>query len=59
MTGGRNLFGRAITVGIPTRVERRQQIGRLFVGVPRLFGLPIASNIFVSRLRNRLNENTD
>jgi outer membrane protein assembly factor BamA len=53
-----NLFGRAITAGTSVRYERRQQILRGFLGVPRLFGLPISSHVFGSRQRNSIGEDT-
>ena len=47
----RNLFGRAIRTGLAGRVQRRQQAGRVFLSMPALFGLPVASNVFLSRSR--------
>ena len=50
----RNLLGRAATVGLSARVERREQTGRTFLTLPSLFGLPIGSSLFLSRSRTHL-----
>ena len=47
----RNLLGFGATVGLSARLRRDQQIGRAFVGANRFFGLPLRSNLFLSRSR--------
>jgi outer membrane protein assembly complex protein YaeT len=47
----RNLFGSGATAGLSARVRRDQQVGRLYLGTSRFFGLPLRSNVFVSRSR--------
>lgn len=41
-----NLFGRALTAGVATRVERDYQRLNLFGQAPSFFGLPVRSSIF-------------
>ncbi len=50
----RNLLGRGATVGLSARLRRDQQIGRVFVGANRFFGLPLRSNLFLSRGREEI-----
>ncbi len=52
----RNLFGRAFTAGISTRVERRDQTARTFLSMPSLFGLPVTSNVFAARTRTEFGD---
>ncbi len=52
----RNLFGRALTAGVSTRVERRNQTARTFLSMPSLFGLPITSNVFAARSRTEFGD---
>jgi len=49
----RNLFGRAATAGLSLRYTREAQIARAFVRAPSFFGLPISSNLFASKARER------
>jgi hypothetical protein len=42
------------TVGLSARLRSDQQIGRLFVGANRFFGLPLRSNLFLSRGREEI-----
>jgi len=49
-----NLFGVGATVGLSARLRRDQQIGRVFVGASRFFGLPLRSNLFLSRSREEI-----
>ena len=43
-----NLFGRALTAGVATRVERDFQRLNLFGQAPGFFGLPVRSSVFAS-----------
>ena len=54
----RNLLGRGATVGLSARLRRDQQIGRVFVGANRFFGLPLRSNLFLSRGREEIGSRT-
>jgi outer membrane protein insertion porin family len=47
----RNLFGRGLTVGLSARLRRDQEVGRVYLGANRFFGLPLRSNAFLSRSR--------
>jgi outer membrane protein insertion porin family len=47
----RNLFGRGMTVGLSARLRRDQDVGRMYFGAGRFFGLPLRSTIFLSRGR--------
>ena len=46
-----NVFGRGATLGLSARIRSDQEVGRLNLGVPRFFGLPVRSNVFLSRGR--------
>jgi outer membrane protein assembly factor BamA len=50
----RNLLGRGATVGLSARLRRDQQVARVFVGANRFFGLPLRSNLFLSRGREEI-----
>ena len=50
----RNFLGFGATAGISARLRRDQQIARLFMGANRFFGLPLRSNVFVSRGREEI-----
>jgi outer membrane protein assembly factor BamA/autotransporter translocation and assembly factor TamB len=50
----RNVLGLGTTVGVSARLRRDQQIGRVFVGANRFFGLPLRSNLFLSRSREEI-----
>ena len=50
----RNILGLGTTVGVSARLRRDQQIGRVFVGANRFFGLPLRSNLFLSRGREEI-----
>ena len=52
----RNLFGRAFTAGLSTRLERRDQTARMFLSMPSLFGLPVTSNVFAARSRTEFGD---
>jgi outer membrane protein insertion porin family len=47
----RNLFGRGMTVGLSARLRRDQEVGRVYLGANRFFGMPLRSNVFLSRSR--------
>jgi outer membrane protein assembly complex protein YaeT len=51
-----NLFGRAAKAGIAFRYDRTNRIGRTYFVIPRFFGWPITSSIFLSRARERFGE---
>ena len=51
----RNLFGLGANAGVSTRLRRDQQVGRLFLGANRFFGLPLRSNVFLERRREAMN----
>ncbi len=46
-----NLFGRGATLGLSARIRSDQEVGRVNLGVPRFFGFPVRSNVFLSRGR--------
>ena len=50
----RNLLGFGGTAGLSARVRPDQLVGRLFVGANSFFGLPVRSNVFVSRSRENI-----
>ena len=50
----RNLFGSGAILGLSARIRRDQQVGRVNLGSNRFFGLPLRSNLFVSRGREDL-----
>jgi outer membrane protein assembly factor BamA len=52
----RNLFGRTVSAGLGGRYERNFRVGRAYVAAPRLFGLPLLSNVYVAFQRRVLNE---
>ena len=53
-----NLLGRAATVGVSTRYNTVQRAARGFLAMPSLFGVPLTTSLFVSRERERLNQDT-
>jgi outer membrane protein assembly factor BamA len=44
----RNLFGRAVTVGAAGQLESDRRLARGIVALPRLFGWPLTTNLFVT-----------
>ena len=54
----RNLFGRGLTVGLSARLRRDQEVGRVYLGANRFFGLPLRSNVFLSRGRQDVGSET-
>jgi outer membrane protein assembly factor BamA len=47
----RNLVGRGMTVGLSARLRRDQEVARVYLGANRFLGLPLRSNVFLSRSR--------
>jgi outer membrane protein assembly factor BamA len=54
--GSRSLFGRMLSAGVAGRYTRDFRAARTYLTAPSLFGLPIVSNIFLSRSREALGE---
>jgi hypothetical protein len=50
----RNLFGRAISAGIAGQAEADRRLARGILSMPRLFGLPVTSSVFLMRSRDDL-----
>ncbi len=50
----RNLFGSGAILGLSARIRRDQQVGRVNLGANRFFGLPLRSNLFLSRGREEV-----
>ena len=48
----RNLFGRGLTAGVSSRVDRGRQAVRAFLRITTLVGHPIETNLFASRRRD-------
>jgi outer membrane protein assembly factor BamA len=51
----RNLFGGGTNVGLAARLRRDQQVGRVFLGSQRFFGVPLRSTVFLERRREEIN----
>jgi outer membrane protein assembly factor BamA len=49
----RNLFGRAVSAGIAGRFTRDFRAARAYTTAPAMFGLPIVTNVFLSRSREQ------
>ncbi|MGE0124358.1 MAG: translocation/assembly module TamB domain-containing protein [Vicinamibacterales bacterium] len=47
----RNLFGRAFSAGLAGQLEADRRLARAIFSAPRLFGLPVTSNLFLTRSR--------
>ncbi|MEZ5291758.1 MAG: translocation/assembly module TamB domain-containing protein [Vicinamibacterales bacterium] len=47
----RNLFGRALSAGVAGQLEADRRLARAVVSAPRLFGLPVTTNLFLTRSR--------
>jgi outer membrane protein assembly factor BamA len=47
----RTLFGRAVTLGGATGLQKRERLGRVFVSAPTMFRLPVQSSFIVERAR--------
>jgi len=50
----RNVLGSGATLGLSARLRRDQEVGRAYLGVPRSFGLPLQSTLFLSRSRQTI-----
>ena len=50
----RDLFGLGTSAGVAARLRRDQQVGRVFLGANRFFGLPLRSTVFVQRQRQEI-----
>jgi outer membrane protein insertion porin family len=50
----RNVLGSGATLGLSARLRRDQEVGRIYLGVPRSFGLPLQSTLFLSRSRQTI-----
>jgi outer membrane protein assembly factor BamA len=46
-------------VGVSARLRRDQQVGRLFMGASRFFGLPLRSNVYLSRGREEIGSSAE
>ena len=55
----RNLLGHGMTVGLSARLRRDQEVARLYLGANRFFGLPLRSNVFLSRSRQDVGSEAD
>jgi outer membrane protein insertion porin family len=55
----RNVFGRGMTAGLSLRLRRDQEVGRVFLGANRFFGLPLRSTVFLSRGREDVVSTTE
>ena len=55
----RNVFGRGMTAGLSLRLRRDQEVGRVFLGANRFFGLPLRSTVFLSRGREDIVSTAD
>lgn len=47
----RNLFGRAISAGLAGQAESDRRLARGILSMPRLFGLPVTSSLYLTRSR--------
>ncbi|HUU32562.1 MAG TPA: translocation/assembly module TamB domain-containing protein, partial [Vicinamibacterales bacterium] len=47
----RNLFGRALSAGLAGQLERDRRLARGLLSTPQLFGLPLTTNLFLTRSR--------
>jgi outer membrane protein assembly factor BamA len=54
-----NVLGLGATVGVSARLRSDQQVGRVFVGANQFFGLPLRSNLFLSRGREQIGSDPD
>src|SRR5262249_50713508 len=55
----RNVLDSAATLGLSARLRRDQEVGRVYLGVPRSFGLPLQSTLFLSRSRQNIGSDAD
>jgi outer membrane protein assembly factor BamA len=52
----RNVFGRVISAGLAGRYTRDFRVARTYLSTPSFFGLPVTSNVFLSRSREAIGE---
>jgi outer membrane protein assembly factor BamA len=45
----KNVLGLGATLGLSARLRRDQEVGRVYLGMPRFFDLPLQSTLFLSR----------
>ena len=55
----RNVFGRAASTGIALRYTKDFEAARAFFSTPSFLGLPLTSNVFLSRSREQIGASTD
>jgi outer membrane protein assembly factor BamA/autotransporter translocation and assembly factor TamB len=55
----RNVLDSGATLGLSARLRRDQEVGRVYLGVPRSFGLPLQSTLFLSRSRQNIGSDAD
>jgi outer membrane protein assembly factor BamA len=55
----RNVFGRAPTAGLALRFTKDFEAARAIFSTPSFFGLPLTSNLFLARSRERFGASTD
>ncbi len=51
----RNLFGRAVSVGVAGQFSKDYWSGRTYLTAPGLFGLPVTSNLYLEQTREVFN----
>ena len=51
----RNLFGRAISAGVAGQAETDRRLARGILSMPRIFGLPVTSSLYLTRSRQDFN----
>ena len=51
----RNLFGRAISAGLAGQAESDRRLARGILSMPRFFGLPVTSSLYLTRSRQDFN----
>jgi outer membrane protein assembly factor BamA len=54
-----NVLGLGASLGLSARIRRDQEVGRAFLYVPRFFGAPVRSNLFLSRGRQQATASID
>ena len=55
----RNLFGRAVSTGVAGQIESDRRLARGIVSLPRLFGLPVTTSLFLTKSRETRGQATD
>src|SRR6185295_2796328 len=49
----RDGLAQGASVGLSARIHSNQEVGRAFLTLPQFFGLPVRSNVFLSRGRQQ------